>query len=375
MKKILLSLALLIGGLVFAILVCEGLLRVLTSTHLISVDKNLSFAKDPFVYSSTLKYTIKPYLIRDCTAKGNPKAICYANDLGFRDIDHTFLKPKDVYRIVLIGDSLTYGPGINFDGTYPAIFSDIIKKNNLNKKKIEIINLGMIFYGPQQYYYMYKEYGSKYKPDLVIMSYHLLTDPFDAYEYNQNRNFYFLKSIPDIIPYSISQPLKEHSYLFRLLLSAYYHLVNKQLVVPEDKYKNAYHIDTQLTVSSPDMRQGWQQTEEYVKKLIKAVHVDRAKIAIIIFPSRAQVDPGELKKIKERGMLSDTRLYSESATEREMTYLCKKNQWSCLDLQEPLRKVKNPQALFLNTDIHLTKAGNTVVANTAYQYLKQHNFF
>src|SRR5260221_130617 len=130
MKTILLRSLFVIVGLIVGILLTEDVLRIANAPHIVSIDKNKSFANDPFIYSATLKYRIKPYRMRDCTAVGNPQAICYANYEGFRDKDYSMQKPADTFRIIAIGDSLTYGPGVNNEATYPRIFEKLIDKNN-----------------------------------------------------------------------------------------------------------------------------------------------------------------------------------------------------------------------------------------------------
>ena len=373
MRSIFIKFLLLFLGVIVAVILAEIALRILSSTNIIPIDKKKSFANDAFIYSSTLKYTIKPYLTRDCSVPGNLPAVCYSNKYGFRDKDYDFNKPSNTYRILLLGDSLTYGPGVNSKDTYPRIFEQIVKNNNKTNKKIEIINMGMIFYGPQQYYNLYLELGKKYKPDLIILSFHLLTDPYDAYEYNENKKTYLLKSIPDKIPYTISQSLKEHSYITRMILSAYYGWVNRQEIPVEKNVfhgqKNRYQYDTQLNTSSPAMKKGWEISEKYVNALIKAAASNGSKIVIVAFPTPAQIIPDEWKIMKEKGYVSDKNLYENSQTRKKLITLCLKNKWICLDLQNDLRKSKNPRKLFLIGDIHLTHAGNTITANAIYNFV------
>ncbi len=374
MKSIFLKIFLFTFSLLIGLLICELILKQFTVKNIISIDPNKSFANDNFTYSSSLKYRVKPYLVRNCTAIPNPKAICYSNYLGFRDKDHSFNKPNDTYRILLLGDSLTYGPGVNTDETYPKKFEKILNKEYKNKK-IEIINMGMIFYGPEQYYNLYEEYGKKYNPDLVVVSYHLLTDPYDAYEYDLNRKSYFYKSIPDFVPYKVNQFLKEKSLLYRAFLSGYYGWANRQQVNVEkivfNGKNNRYQYDTQLNTSSPSMKKGWEISEKYMNLLINSAKSNNSKISVIIFPTPAQILPNEWEKMKKEGYLSDQRLYSQSKTREKMLQLCRKYSWKCLDLQDPFRKSKNIDKLFLKKDIHLTGYGNEITANALLNYLKQ----
>jgi len=378
MKAIFVRCLFIILGLTVGILLTEGTLRVVNALHIVSIDKNKSFANDPFIYSASLKYRIKPYRTRNCTAVGNPPAICYANYEGFRDKDYSVQKPANTFRIITIGDSLTYGPGVNNDGTYPRIFEKLVDKNNKEKKHIEVINMGMIFYGPQQYYSVYKQFAQGYHPDLIILSFHYLTDNHDAYEFNQNRRFYLLKSLPDDMPYPLSQFLKEHSYLWRAILSVYYRWANKQ-EIPVDStvfhdMEKRFQYDTQVKYNSPPMQEGWRLSEQSMASLVSDAKKNGSQIMVVAFPAPVQIIPDEWKRMKAQGYASDIKLYEDTGTRNTFKGFCQKYQWSCLDLTDSLRKEPNPQRLFLKGDIHYTKAGNTVTANSIYAYLKIHNF-
>ncbi|HVZ12042.1 MAG TPA: hypothetical protein VG965_03350 [Patescibacteria group bacterium] len=378
MKKIIFVFLISIFGILVGLIFMELVLRGLNAAHIISIDKKKSFANDPFVYSASLKYTIKPYFAHDCSVVNNPKVICEANKYGFRDSDHEFKKPANTFRILMIGDSLTYNPGVLMKDTYERQLQNILNKNNKTKKKIEIINLGMIFYGPQQYFNMYEQMGKKYDADLVIMSYHLFTDPYDAYEYEQDKTFYFYKSLPDIIPYSVSQPLKEHAYIFRTLLSAYYGWANRQDPHVIQKFLKdkmfSYQVRTQLDVNSPEMKRGWQLSKEYVGDLVKEAKNNHSKIAIVVFPAPAQIMPDEWKNLKKQGYDSDSRLYSDSQTRKKMSQICKSEKWTCLDLQDDLRAAPDVNKLFLKGDVHLTGVGNQIVAQSVFKLLKDKKY-
>lgn len=369
-KKILLKIFLALAGVVISLVILEGLLQAAQAVHLISIDPKLSFARDPFVYSGSLKYTIKPYLTRDCTVEGNSKATCFSNSLGFRDSEHEIKKPSGVYRILLIGDSLTYGPGVNFEQSYPKLFEDLVKKEN---RSVEVIKLGMIFYGPAQYYNIYEEMGKRYKPDLIILSFHLLTDPLDAFDYHINRKFYYLKALPDVLPYQVSQPLKEHSLIFRALLSVYYKWENNQ-------YKNSYgivsrgrpnrlQVDTQLSTTTPEMKIAWSDIEKYLNTLVGDAGKNGSKVAIVSFPSLPQIIPDGWESMREKGIPSDPRLYDGSETRKKFLQLCAKNNWTCHDLQNDFRKAPEVSEIFLKDEVHLTGVGNIIAAKSIFSFL------
>jgi len=59
--------------------------------------------------------------------------------------DYSSDKPQDVFRIITIGDSFTYGKYVNTKENYPERLEDLLNKELKcqNIKRFEVINLGM----------------------------------------------------------------------------------------------------------------------------------------------------------------------------------------------------------------------------------------
>jgi len=90
----------------------------------------------------------------------------HINSAGFRDTEHPVKKQKGVHRIMVIGDSFTFGMRVNLEDTYPKQLERF-----LNKKSIpsEVINCGVIGYNMWQHYELLKRRVVFYEPDLVIL--------------------------------------------------------------------------------------------------------------------------------------------------------------------------------------------------------------
>ena len=78
-------------------------------------------------------------------------------------------KPEGVYRIIVLGDSFTFGSGVNINGTFPYIIEQML--NNGSKTEYQVINLGVPGYGLEDNCDRFLRDGVKYNPDLVILTY------------------------------------------------------------------------------------------------------------------------------------------------------------------------------------------------------------
>ncbi|HEY0781554.1 MAG TPA: hypothetical protein VGE98_03800, partial [Thermoanaerobaculia bacterium] len=94
-----------------------------------------------------------------------------SNSLGYRDVEHAVAKAPGTYRIVVLGNSVAAGLGVDrFEDTFPPILGELLKARGL---QAEVINLGVSGYNPQQQVETLKDRGLQYQPDLVLVAYTL----------------------------------------------------------------------------------------------------------------------------------------------------------------------------------------------------------
>lgn len=90
------------------------------------------------------------------------------NSQGFRGTkEYSLKKPLNVYRIIVLGDSLTLGYGVEDEET----FSAVLEKRLSSAKPSEAINMGVSGFGTAEELIQLREVGLDYNPDLVILAY------------------------------------------------------------------------------------------------------------------------------------------------------------------------------------------------------------
>lgn len=93
------------------------------------------------------------------------------NALGFRDSrDYAIDKPPGTFRILVLGDSVTFGHGAVFETTYPYLLEQQLKswRPEINW---QVWNLGVPGYNTAQELAYLNEVGPRYHPDLVIVGF------------------------------------------------------------------------------------------------------------------------------------------------------------------------------------------------------------
>jgi lysophospholipase L1-like esterase len=92
------------------------------------------------------------------------------NAMGQRDRDFSLAKPAQSYRIVMLGDSLTFGWGVAIEHTPSKLLETRLNANPAGKK-FEVINAGVGNYNSAMEVYSFLRKWSGLKPDMVILNY------------------------------------------------------------------------------------------------------------------------------------------------------------------------------------------------------------
>ncbi len=92
------------------------------------------------------------------------------NSQGLREEEEFSLeKPAGIYRIAILGDSFTWGFGVEAHETYAKLLEKEIKGT-------QVLNFGCSGYGQDQSYLLVKKQVLLYKPDLILVMIHTASD-------------------------------------------------------------------------------------------------------------------------------------------------------------------------------------------------------
>jgi lysophospholipase L1-like esterase len=88
------------------------------------------------------------------------------NSDGLRDREYAVV-PTDAYRMIFLGDSLTFGWGVEQEDTFESLLER--RLNELGR--VEILNFGVGNYNTAQQVALFTRKGLKYRPDKVVVFY------------------------------------------------------------------------------------------------------------------------------------------------------------------------------------------------------------
>jgi hypothetical protein len=107
--------------------------------------------------------------------RGEGEAYVRINRQGLRDREHSLTKPKNTFRIAILGDSIAEARQVALEVTFWAVLEQQLKNcPGLGGRDPEAINFGISGFGTAQELIMLRHRVWDYSPDIVILAF--LTD-------------------------------------------------------------------------------------------------------------------------------------------------------------------------------------------------------
>lgn len=257
----------------------------------------------------------------------------FINADGLRDKEYSLDKPENVFRVAVIGDSITFGHGVNQDQTYAKHLEWLLKKYNHANTTYEIINFGVTGYNSSQIVEQVKAKVLKYQPDLILYGY-CLNDP---QEYSLE--MVNLLKMKDISQETMSA-LSSRSRLFMLVKYMLGRDGGMRKAIEKSLSKNFQRVDTREdpqwdaldSGNFVEYFQGLYQQNEYWGRTLK--DMDRLQtitakaeipVVLIVFPLLRDLESYQLGNVhsqvaamgQERGMYTYDLLNAYSAYEKK----------------------------------------------------------
>jgi len=255
-KKIFINILLLIGIIILFIVFSEIVLRIFNIGGVAPKNSGnlLQFIKE--VDNPELGFELIPdkkgYL-RGVKVEINPE--------GLRDHYYSLKKPKNTFRICVIGDSVAFGFGVEANESFPKILEEKLNE----KTRAEVINFAVPAYNGVQEFTILKDKVLDYDPDLIIIA-HFLNDPDGVWNL-------FETSAP--ISPTIKTFFSENSYLYNFVRGRWGRVLNRAGVTSFTPYKNLYEEDSEI----------WKTHKERFENMSAISKSEKIPILVVILPN------------------------------------------------------------------------------------------
>ncbi|MBA4850070.1 SGNH/GDSL hydrolase family protein [Emticicia sp. BO119] len=314
------------------------------------------------------------------------------NDIGMRDNRKVSDYKKYPYKILCLGDSFTYGWGVNDNETFARIL-----EKKINKDSVAVLNAGVSGAGTDYALRFFQVRGKELSPNTVIYFYfdndindnkanayfHIENDTIKLNEQNSYATINALKK-NKLVQNKIYNWLSSNSQLFGLIRYNVGLMWNKK--VSEANKASETNSESKTNSKLPDNR-GIDTTRNTAKqektdpakqksqllpedplyhtyKYLSALEIATKKqgVNFFVFYIPAHTSLEEYQKSGTIGV------------ENALNNYCRQNQIKFFSFSNEIEKVKNPiESLYLPVDYHWNKKGHSLAGNYLYQTLKQEN--
>lgn len=297
------------------------------------------------------------------------------NAQGMRmDRDVSYETPPGKQRILLIGDSFTFGHGVNVQDRFGERLEKILTS-------VEVLNMGVWGTGTDQQYLLYREEGVKFNADLVILLYlveNITRNGNDGTVQHGDRMLpkprfrlqegkLVLTNVPVPkhsvpindeqrqwqenqgigIPIPFKGFLREHSALYRLLHSRgsnTLHQLFKTEVIPFPQYQ--------------EDREAWQITKLLFKQFANEASQNGSEFLLVILPTQEFVN----------------RTHIDPFPQKMIIKACKASRIGVLDMLPALKRMssESEHGLYYAMDGHWNVDGHKAAARIIADYLTKH---
>jgi hypothetical protein len=264
-------------------------------------------------------------------------------------------KPPGVFRVVVVGDSFTWGAEVGDDDTYPQHLERLLAHG-------EVLNLGVRAYGIDQMALKYLKYGRAYRPDLLVVAIWTLD-----YQRTPLTFYRLAKALYVLQPDS------------RALA-----LTRTPIPPPDQMYKTLRHELPPFSFVYALLRQGYRQTfeqkpdvESYLQRWDPLVQAILAQLVAVAREDRTPV----LFLLIEHGLelRSDEAVANPCCERKHLRAIFKELSVDSLDLGDALskkysRRIVSDQMYIHHRGVpsgHFTPFGNEAVAREIASYIRE----
>lgn len=282
---------------------------------------------------------------------------------GLRDREYAVAKPEGVSRILVLGDSVTFGTGVSRMETFPKRLEQKLRRRG---KQVEVINAGVNGYTAYNEVHYYLSEMRKFQPDVVVLAV-VLNDAVNPRlhwgVFAENPLF----EVPEAAIPNAEDGRTRLAHATRSLRTFSEHMkrsheINKKGRVDEKGLRwpvyltgeDSIGIETLLDYDSAE----WRWLRGLYGQLIEGVKADGASLLMLVLPLAYQLEEGY--------PFDPQPLFKR---------FCKSESVACLDPLPAFREEQKLGPLFIGTDAgymdvwHLTPKGHYLVARELEKFL------
>ncbi len=357
------------------------------------------FRRSFYVFDPDLGFRVRPYAVY-----GNDQA----NQYGFNDRDYPEERTPGTCRILFLGDSFNWmgGQTENYTAVLEALF-----ESRFGPDRVEVISAGYSMTHTGEQLALYRKFGARYHPDLVVLGFFAGNDFYDALPNRRrivfagvptdvflNRDFYtvvfgrpfllrsrVLNFIKGFTEYQAAwwehrkDLLAAAGRRSQASLDDFPEIVDRSPVTRPSTFSTpspgyAESLRLRFEFCDPKREAQYRGNVEYIERAIRElarfVHEHGSRFILSIFPDRAQIS-GQLRDFVAHSEGRDSSSFDWNRPQELLAALSRRGEITRFDLTGPFRLAhERGWSLYLSNDTHWNREGNRLAAELFYLKLE-----
>jgi len=322
-----------------------------------------------------LSFGIRSWRVHHELRPGYQNPAVRTNSFGLRSPEVRVPKPEGTFRILLLGDSFTFGMRVDDDQTFARRLELRLRKNQPSVH-VEVVNAGVLSYCPLLEFLQYRHQLHALEPDLVVLNFDM-SDVQDHLAYSRD-----LVRGGDGTPLYVTEPSLRNttaSAMPRLLLFEWIGrrirgatgriqstLEGNPFVRDEDRY--LWALD-----DGPSMDREALDTMAPILDLQKLLEHDRIPLVLATYPQPWQVSAlaTALPPIRDQYGIGRNRVHLNDRPFKKLTAFASEHGIPFVNATAAFRADADPVSLYFGNDFHFTPKGNDLYASVLEQAIRE----
>jgi len=215
------------------------------------------------------------------------------NSYGLREDEINVPKPPHTFRLLAVGDSITFGYGVPVEETYVKVLEKRMNENAPANIRYEVLNGGTIGGSLGDYYHLLNQKAALLKPDLVLVGLALN----DILVYSESGSILGQRDAQRhgrglVLIRKLNRFLLRHSQLYIFCYARLKSFLYGSGVLDINTVQGLNFVA--LAPPSAYQKEAWGSSLRMLSKIVEFCRGRGYRIAVIIFPVEMQLSPAEL---------------------------------------------------------------------------------
>jgi hypothetical protein len=324
-----------------------------------------------------LSFGVRSWRIHHELRPGYQSPVVVTNSFGLRSPEVAVPKPDGTFRILLLGDSFTFGMRVTDDQVFARRLEDQLRRR-YPSPRIEVVNGGVLSYCPLLEYLEYRHYLHALEPDLVVVNFDM-SDVQDQLAYSRD-----LVRDADGTPLFVTEPsLRSNtvSAMPRLLLFEWFGrrvrgargriqstLEGNPFVRDQDRY--LWALD-----NGPSMDREAADAMAPIADLRKLLDHDRIPLILATYPQPWQVSAAAtaLPPVRDQYGIGLNKVHLNDRPFTKLGAFAGEHGIPFVNATGAFRADAHGETLFFDNDFHFTPRGHELYASVLTNFISAHS--